>query len=162
MIYTDLKGNEVETSLTIPESNMTLEEQVEHLTSILEDRFDTLNALWRQVEKRLLQLAYGHSITHVYNSSVFVKDGPMVHSALVINRCGLYHTQYRETFEPGHDTLMSIHKCPATIRLAAVIAVPGLYQAVMESTARLLPLCDRAITTLKQVLTPASASLVAV
>ena len=147
----------METSVIPAGSTMTLLEQTEHLDALLDERFAELNELWKTVERHLIPIAYGQSCTHMYTAAVYTQGGPLVSSALGVQKIdgewSLCHANY--VADASH-AWVPIHKCPAYIRLAAVIGVPGLYTAVLENSARLLPLCDRAITTLQQVLAPPS------
>lgn len=138
--------------------HMPLDEQVEHLTSILEERFDTLNPLWHQVEKRLLQVAYGRSFTYSYNAVQPSADEPTVYDAVGVQKVdglwGICYTQYDQEVDPKDYRWVPIHRCPANIRVAATVAVPNLYKIVLEATGRFLPKVDSAIANLRDVLKP--------
>lgn len=139
-------------------STMTFPEQVEHLEALVSERLDTVNELWKQHETTLLSIAYGKSAFAVYASHQSAADEPSTYLALGLQRVngvwGIYYTHYQEEFDPKHDGWTSIHKCPAFTRAHATAGIPKLYEAVLESTGKFVPLLDAAIVLLRDAMKP--------
>jgi hypothetical protein len=121
----------------------------------LEERLNRLNALWEQVEEKLVGLQTPRHVSIVYASQTNPETGETVESMLALEKIGgnwrLCHGIYFEN-DPYELAWKPITDCSAEIRVDAAQQVSKLKEQIVRTAEEFLPKIDNAISSLDKAL----------
>jgi hypothetical protein len=121
----------------------------------LEERLNRLNALWEQIEEKLIALQTPRQVSVVYDSQTNPETGEIIHSMLGLAKIGgnwrLCHDFLHDS-DPFESNWKPITDCSAEIRVEAAQHVTKLKEEIIRTAEEFLPKIDNAIASLDKML----------